>query len=82
MTNAQLTKLRHSPVGPSGNRLAAAFEITGVTQNACCRATGFLPGYVTDMKNRGFNLRIESARKFARFFGCAIEDLFPDPEAR
>ena len=81
MTKAQLTELRRRPT--TGNRLADAFEITGVSQMECARATGFLPQYITDVKNRGWNnLRLESARKFARFFGCSIEDLFPDPEAR
>lgn len=82
MTRKQLSELRARPVPPTGNRLAAAFEICGVSQTACARATGFKPQYVNDVKNgRVPNPGLETLHAFANFFGCLIEDLFPAREA-
>jgi transcriptional regulator with XRE-family HTH domain len=77
MTPKQLRDLR-SAEAPSGNKLAAAFAIVERSQMDCSRATGLTPQYITDVKGGRFqNISVDNARKFAEFFGCAIEDLFP-----
>jgi hypothetical protein len=81
MTRTQLLALRGHSVGKAGNRLAAAFAITKRSQMDCSRATGMRPQYITDVKTgRVRDIRVESAHKFAKFFGCYIEDLFPARE--
>lgn len=78
MNGKQLRELRTAPVASTGNRLAIAFEIDKRSQMDCSRATGFTPQYITDVKTGRFqNISVDNARKFADFFGCQIEDLFP-----
>lgn len=78
MTHKQLKELRAAPVPESGNRITIACELTGRTQMDCSRQTGLTPQYVSDMARGRFrNISIDNARKFATFFGCHIEDLFP-----
>lgn len=80
MTLQQLEKLRAVPASGAGNRLAAAFDITGMAQADCVRQTRFKPQYVSDMvRGRFQNISIDNAHEFAQFFGCLIEDLFPSP---
>jgi DNA-binding Xre family transcriptional regulator len=82
MTAKQLKELRSRPVPPSGNRIATAFEISKRPQMDLVRTAGLTPQYVTDVKAGRFqSITVENARKFAEFFGCAIEDLFPAREA-
>lgn len=78
MTKKNLKQLRTAPVGETGNRLELAFELDGRQQTECARQTGLSPQYVADVKaGRYQNLRRDNLQKFATFFGCAIEDLFP-----
>jgi hypothetical protein len=78
MTPKQLRELRSRQVTDTGNRLAAAFEITERSQAACVRETKFTAQYVSDMvRGRFQNISLDNAHEFARFFGCQIEDLFP-----
>jgi transcriptional regulator with XRE-family HTH domain len=82
MTTKQLTALRSMPVTDIGNRLSAAFDLTGQSQAECVRKTRFTPQYVSDMvRGRFKNISVDNAREFAEFFGCQIEDLFPSREA-
>jgi DNA-binding Xre family transcriptional regulator len=82
MTSKQLRELRGRPVSVSGNRIAVAFEISKRPQMDLVRETGLTPQYVTDVKAGRFqSITVDNARKFAEFFGCAIEDLFPAREA-
>jgi hypothetical protein len=82
MTAKQIKALRSIPVGETGNRLADAFQISGLPQMACVRRTRFTAQYVSDVKNGRFrDISVENAREFASFFGCQIEDLFPAREA-
>lgn len=82
MTQKQLKKLRSSPVPGTGNRIVIACAIADTTQMDCARQTGFTPQYVSDMARGRFrNISIDNARKFATFFGCHIEDIFPAEEA-
>lgn len=81
MTNTQLRELRRRKVDRGGNRLPSAFLLDGRTQMDCARATGFSPQYITDVKaGRIQTVTVENAHKFATFFDCAIEDIFPARE--
>ena len=76
LTPPQLTTLRSEP-GP--NRVARAMEMTGITQTALAAAIGLTQAYVSDVvRQRHRTITVANAGKFARYFGCSIEDLFPD----
>lgn len=82
MTPKQLKELRAVKPTDTGNRLAAAFEITERTQAALVRETSFTPQYVSDVvRGRFQNIGVDNARVFAEWFGCQIEDLWPAREA-
>jgi transcriptional regulator with XRE-family HTH domain len=82
MTNKQISQLRQFDATATGNRVAVAFTLDGRSQMDCARETGFTPQYVSDVKSGRFrNLSLDNAHRFAAFFGCAIEDLFPAREA-
>lgn len=60
------------------NRLAAALAITGGKQVDLAAAIGLPQAYVSDvMRHRYQTITVENAHKFAAFFGCSIEVLFP-----
>lgn len=64
----------------SSNRLAKAIELATVTQQALAEATGLTQAYVSNVARQQYEtITVTNAYKFARFFGCAIEDLFPAP---
>ena len=78
MLNAeQLSALRMAPLnGP--NKVSLAMELVGLTQAELGEAIGTTQGTVSRVTRGGFpKLPIETARKFAEFFGCSMEDLFP-----
>lgn len=82
MTSKQLKELKATPVGAAGNRVSAAFDLDGRSQMDCARETGFTPQYISDIRKGRFqNLSLDNAHRWAAFFGCAIEDLFPSREA-
>lgn len=65
-----------------GNRLRKAFEMSGATQQEAQEATGLTQGYISQVVNNRYpTITVDNARKFADFFGCSIEDLFPASEA-
>ncbi len=65
-----------------GNRVAKAIELAEVTQLDVKEATGLPQPYISDVaRNRYQTITVDNARKFAEYFGCAIEDLFPSREA-
>ena len=75
LTERQLAVLRASP--PS-NRVATAISLAGVTQVKVAAAIGLTQAYVSDVaRGRYSTITVASARKFTRFFGCSIDDLFP-----
>lgn len=81
MTHKQLKQLRSVDVSETRNRVAAAFALDGRSQMDCARETGFTPQYVSDVKaGRFHSISLDNAHKFAAFFGCRIEDLFPSKE--
>lgn len=65
-----------------GNRVATAIDLARVTQIDVATGTGLPQPYISDVaRNRYQTITVENARKFADFFGCQIEDLFPAKEA-
>ena len=82
LSRAQLAELKRAAVGPSGNRVSAAVAMAEVTLVQVQKGTGFAYSYVSDVsQGRHQTITVENARRFAEFFGCAIEDLFPPREA-
>jgi len=82
LTNFQLKQLRAAPVGAAGNRVAKAIELAEVTQTALADSIALPNTYVSDTaRGRYQTITVDNARKFAEYFGCAIEDLFPAREA-
>lgn len=78
LTDEQVRTLLETTVGASGNRIAQAMELLEVTQSAVADATGLNQQYVSDVY-RGANgtIGVDNAHKFAQYFGCTIEILFP-----
>lgn len=82
LTPKQLRELRESPVGKSGNRVQCAIDLAEETQTSVAKAVDLPYTYVSDTaRGRYQTITVDNARKFADFFGCAIEDLFPAREA-
>lgn len=82
MTAKQIKALRARRVPPTGNRIPAACDISGLSQMDCARATGLTPQYINNVvRGRIQSVTVPTAHKFAEFFGCQIEDLFPSREA-
>lgn len=80
LTHTQLTQLRKAR--SVGNRVAKAIELADVTLVVVSAETGLPYSYVSDVaRNRYANVTVRNAHKFADFFGCAIEDIFPAREA-
>jgi transcriptional regulator with XRE-family HTH domain len=77
----KLRELRETPASES-NRVARAIELAHVTQLDVAAVTGLPQPYISDVaRNRYQTITVDNARKFAEYFGCAIEDLFPAREA-
>lgn len=75
LTERQLAVLRASP---GTNRVATAISLAGVTQVTVAEAIGVTQAYVSDVARQRYStITVSSARKFSRFFGCSIDDLFP-----
>lgn len=82
LTVQQLRTLRATPTGAPGNRIQAAIDLAQETQTSVARATDLPYTYVSDTaRGRYQTITVDNARKFADFFGCAIEDLFPARES-
>jgi transcriptional regulator with XRE-family HTH domain len=79
LTSKQLRDLRQSDA--RGNRLAKAIELAELTQLAVVAGTGLTQQYVSDVvRTASSNIKVQNAHKFAEFFGCSIEDLFPSQQ--
>ena len=75
LTKQQLAILRSEP---GTNRVAKAIALAGVTQVTVAEALGLPQPYVSDVARQRYKtITVENARKFAVFFGCSIEDMFP-----
>lgn len=80
LTAKQLRELRDSHT--EGNRVGRAIDLADVTQLDVAGATGLPQPYISDVaRNRYSTITVENAHKFAEYFGCQIEDLFPAREA-
>jgi len=56
--------------------------MTGVTQQQIADATGLVQPYISNVARNCYpTITVENARKFADYFGCSIEDLWPAREA-
>lgn len=78
----QLVALRTVPLGRWPNRLALALQMAGVTQAAAAESIGIPRTNFNKIVNGRYEgLQLETSRKIADFFGCAIEDLFPARQA-
>ena len=75
LTSQQLTILRSEP---GANRVAKAMSLAGVKQVTVARALGLPQPYISDVARQRYRtITVENAGKFARYFGCSIEGLFP-----
>jgi len=81
LNTKKLRELRETPARES-NRVARAIELAEVTQQDIEAATGLPQPYISDVaRNRYRTITVDNAHKFADYFGCQIEDLFPAREA-
>jgi transcriptional regulator with XRE-family HTH domain len=81
LTSEQLATLRATAVGASGNRVQAAIDLLKTTQTATAEEIGFKTSYVADVaRGRHATITVANGHKFAEFFGCTIDDLFPARE--
>jgi transcriptional regulator with XRE-family HTH domain len=80
LSSKKLRELRETPT--TGNRIAKAIDLAGVQQQEIEVATGLTQPYISDVaRNRYRTITVDNAHKFAEYFGCQIEDLFPSREA-
>jgi len=79
LTAEHIAELRRSK--PSNrNRLVKAMELANVTQVELAEAVGSTQPRISSICNGRFRedgLALETTRRFAEFFGCDIDDLFP-----
>lgn len=81
-TPHQIRELRQGAVEATGNRLARAMELAELTQAVLADALNLTQPYVSDVvRGRHSTITVENAHKFANYFGCQIEDLFPSRAA-
>lgn len=82
LTPQQIKRLKSSPIPDSGNRVHAAIALAEVTQLDVAAGTGFSQPYVSDVaRGRNATITVENAHRFASYFGCSLDDLFPSREA-
>lgn len=78
----QLKQLKQLPVGPTGNRVAAALEMLDVKQTDAAAAMEFTQPYISDVvRGRHSTITVDNAHKFSDYIGAPIEVLFPSREA-
>lgn len=78
LTEKQLARLRAAAATPGSNRLGLALSLMGVSQGRVAAELGVPQPYVSDVvRGRYRTITVANARKFARYCGCLIEDLFP-----
>lgn len=77
LSTKQLSELRRA-TPENGNRVAVAMRLADLTQSELAQAIDVTQPYVSDVaRGRHETITVDNARKFADFFGCSIEDLFP-----
>jgi hypothetical protein len=81
LTAEQLDVLRRTPLDGTPNRVRVALALVMAAQSELVEFTQFAQPYVSDVvRGRFKNITVVKAQKFADFFGCRIEDLFPTSE--
>jgi transcriptional regulator with XRE-family HTH domain len=81
LTKIHLANLRRRKAG--GNRLRQAIELAGVTQTEMSHDLRIPQSYISDVaSNRYGTITVQSAHRFAAYFECQIEDLFPKEEEK
>lgn len=76
LTAAQLYEVCQAD--SSGDRIRAARLALELTQVQLAAELGLTQSTLSYLeRQRSADVTVETARKFAEFFGCAIEDLFP-----
>jgi transcriptional regulator with XRE-family HTH domain len=83
LNSEQLAALKAVPLGtmPNKVRLARAL-LESVKAADVAKATGMTSPQISDIERGQYkDLPLEKSRELAKFFGCAIEDLFPAREA-
>lgn len=81
LTPFQLGQLRKSP---AECRIRTARKLAKLTQVQVAAGVGLTQAALSDIERKRWgSTSTDTAHKFAAFFGCAIEDLFPakDKEA-
>ena len=76
----QLTKIHLANLRKQmkGNRIARAIELAGVTQQEVSHDLRCSQSYISDISRQRYHtVTVETAHRFARYFGVLIEDLFP-----
>lgn len=82
LTAEQIEALRSVPLGDMPNKLRVALGMTKTRQSEVSEETRIAQPNLSGIVNGRYGtLRVDTARKIAEFFGCAIEDLFPEREA-
>jgi len=80
LNKRQLQTLRDTKP-TTGNRIRIAKQLAGTTQVEIAKATGYPQPYVSAVEAGDYaKIPLETARRFAQFFGATIEDLFPAQE--
>jgi DNA-binding Xre family transcriptional regulator len=78
LTPEQLKALQAVPLGSMPNKLRIAIALTDVIQGDIAAETGIHASNLSDLINgKTQGVRLDTARRIAGFFCCAIEDLFP-----
>jgi DNA-binding XRE family transcriptional regulator len=78
LTSEQLKRLRQAPAEDGRNRVRMARELAKMTQVQLAAALGVTQSSLSDLERQRYGgTTVDTARKFAEFFGCHIEDLFP-----
>lgn len=76
LTRKQLRELRGAKA-PGRNRVTQAMKLAGLTQVQLAQRLGVTQSYISKIANGQYRgLPGEMTHTLARFFGCAIEDLF------
>lgn len=82
LTPKKLRKLRQAPVGPAGNRVALAIKLSEQKQGTVATHLALTQSYLSNVcRGRFKDITVANASMFAEYFGCAIEDLWPNKTA-
>lgn len=81
LNREQIRALQAAPINGQRNRLRVALALAGIRQVDVSEATGITQANLSDIVNGKYSaITLETTRKLAGYFGCAIEDLFPETE--